>query len=261
MSGRRPVVLLHEHAGVREFLRRLINESDFAQVVDEATDSAMARKLLDRMPYFPVVVANPILPPAGAFDLNSKSCRHMVMYTDSSPSDFVLSQCLRLSASIVSGQDEVREVQAVLQNAVECDSPQYSSSISQRLADSQNRHTKLKALSPKQIAIMLLIAKGFTVKGTAIALGLSAKSVDSHLWRLKSRLGIRDRANLTMYCLKEGLLNCNHEGAFVCRCPSCNEDVPLGIAQWLRAGHEETLVTCYSCSHEWVCEKSEMRSD
>jgi DNA-binding CsgD family transcriptional regulator len=58
-------------------------------------------------------------------------------------------------------------------------------------------------LSPRQRQIVSLIAQDFCDKEIARKLGMSARTVDSHLQRLYVRYGIHSRAALVAKCLIE----------------------------------------------------------
>lgn len=59
-------------------------------------------------------------------------------------------------------------------------------------------------LSTRQIEILTLIADGHRDKQIAQHLGLSVRTVDSHLQRLYDRYGVRSRAGIVAKWLLEG---------------------------------------------------------
>jgi DNA-binding NarL/FixJ family response regulator len=61
-------------------------------------------------------------------------------------------------------------------------------------------------LSPGQWAILKGLASGLSVKELASNLGLTAKSVDSHRYRLMNRLGLHSRIELTQYAIENGIV-------------------------------------------------------
>jgi DNA-binding NarL/FixJ family response regulator len=61
-------------------------------------------------------------------------------------------------------------------------------------------------LTPRQIEILTLLAKGKTSKQIGFALGLSSKTIDVHRMRIMERLGIRDLASLVVYAMRKGLI-------------------------------------------------------
>lgn len=59
-------------------------------------------------------------------------------------------------------------------------------------------------LSPRQVQILTLIAEGCHDKAIAQRLGVSARTVDSHLQRLYQRYDLHSRAAIVAKWLREG---------------------------------------------------------
>jgi len=86
-----------------------------------------------------------------------------------------------------------------------------SPTASQHVAASLTRGGKvespLQSLSPRQREILQMIAEGKTVKQIAFNLGLSGKTVETHRAELMRRLDIHDVAGLTLFALRNGLID------------------------------------------------------
>ena len=65
---------------------------------------------------------------------------------------------------------------------------------------------KLNQLSDRQLEVLSHLASGLRVKDIADRMGLSAKAVESHKFRIMSRLNIRDRVMLCRWAIREGLI-------------------------------------------------------
>lgn len=61
-------------------------------------------------------------------------------------------------------------------------------------------------LTPRQLEVLVMIAKGKSAKEIGFELGLSSKTVDVHRLRVMERLGITDIAGLTRYAVRHGLV-------------------------------------------------------
>lgn len=59
-------------------------------------------------------------------------------------------------------------------------------------------------LSPRQMQILTLIAEGHPDKDIAQRLGVSVRTIDSHLQRLYQRYGLHSRAAVVAKWLREG---------------------------------------------------------
>jgi DNA-binding NarL/FixJ family response regulator len=60
-------------------------------------------------------------------------------------------------------------------------------------------------LAPRESEVLQLIAEGKNTKEVALALNLSAKTVETYRKRLMDKLGFRNVAELTRYAIREGL--------------------------------------------------------
>jgi DNA-binding NarL/FixJ family response regulator len=61
-------------------------------------------------------------------------------------------------------------------------------------------------LPPQQRVVLQLVAEGHSTKQIASRMALSPKTVDNYRSRLMEKLGLRDVASLTMYAVREGLV-------------------------------------------------------
>ena len=62
-------------------------------------------------------------------------------------------------------------------------------------------------LTPREIEVLRLIAKGHTNRQTAEILGLGTRTVESHRAHIIDKLGLQNRAELVRYATEHGLLD------------------------------------------------------
>lgn len=62
-------------------------------------------------------------------------------------------------------------------------------------------------LTTRQMEILQHLAEGASAKEVARRLHLSAKSVESHAYRIKKLLNLRDRVDLVRFAIREGLIS------------------------------------------------------
>jgi DNA-binding NarL/FixJ family response regulator len=62
-------------------------------------------------------------------------------------------------------------------------------------------------LTPRERQVLILITKGHTSKGIANALGIAARTVETHRERIMHRLDIRSVAGLTRFAITTGLVS------------------------------------------------------
>jgi DNA-binding NarL/FixJ family response regulator len=61
-------------------------------------------------------------------------------------------------------------------------------------------------MTPRQREILQLLAEGKSAKEIAAALGLSARTVEDHKYRLMESLGIENSAELIHFAIKHGIV-------------------------------------------------------
>ncbi len=68
------------------------------------------------------------------------------------------------------------------------------------------KSTPVATLTPRELEVMRLIAKGLSTKEIAAVLHRSAKTIDAHRTSLMKKLQIDDRVELTRFAIREGLV-------------------------------------------------------
>lgn len=69
------------------------------------------------------------------------------------------------------------------------------------------REPRGSQLTVRQAEVLGHLAKGSSVKETAKRMNLSEKAIDSHKYRIMSRLGLHNRVELALYAIREGLIS------------------------------------------------------
>ncbi|MDM0000761.1 response regulator transcription factor [Variovorax sp. J22P240] len=72
--------------------------------------------------------------------------------------------------------------------------------------DAQRQADPIATLTPRQREILQLIAEGKSAKEVAAVLGLSARTVEDHKYRLMESLGIENSAELIHFAIKHGVV-------------------------------------------------------
>jgi two-component system invasion response regulator UvrY len=80
--------------------------------------------------------------------------------------------------------------------------------VSQRLAleECDGGRSPLEVLSEREFGIFVQLAQGMSVNQIAVALNISARTVGTHLYNVKQKLGAANQAELTLTAMRHGLI-------------------------------------------------------
>ena len=81
--------------------------------------------------------------------------------------------------------------------------------IAQRMANQRNESDSqyIDKLSPREFEVFLMLAKGRSVLDISQALGLSASTVGTHLYKVKLKLQLSNQSEMTLLAMRHGLLD------------------------------------------------------
>jgi DNA-binding CsgD family transcriptional regulator len=69
------------------------------------------------------------------------------------------------------------------------------------------RQTGPAGLTPRELEVLILIARGASNRQTAQALGITAKTAGTHVERIYSKTGASTRSTVTLFAMQHGLLD------------------------------------------------------
>jgi two-component system invasion response regulator UvrY len=128
-------------------------------------------------------------------------------------SDMQLDLAISIGVSgLLSHQDSIATVLQALQ-LVHDGGTFMASDVAERLTHDPRsgrwivrRRSTLSDITDSQLEVLVLLAEGLRVKEIADRMQISEKAVESHKYRLMSRLGIHDRVELCRWAIREGLI-------------------------------------------------------
>jgi HD-GYP domain-containing protein (c-di-GMP phosphodiesterase class II) len=74
------------------------------------------------------------------------------------------------------------------------------------LAAGQETYRARPRLTPREVEILTVAARGGSMRQIARKLGISPKTVDGHLQRIYPKIGVQTRGGATLYAIEHGLL-------------------------------------------------------
>jgi DNA-binding NarL/FixJ family response regulator len=202
------VVLADDHAVVRQGLRTFLDLQDDIEVVAEASDGVEA--VTAAAAFDPDVVLLDLVMPGldglGALK-QLRSGRARVIVLTSFGDDDKLFAALRGGAAGYLLKDvQPAELVRAIRSAHAGDSP-LSPAIATRVVEevAQGAVSAHDDLTPRELDVLTLIARGRSNKVIARELGVAEKTVKTHVSHILAKLGVSDRTQAALYAVKQGL--------------------------------------------------------
>lgn len=218
------ILLVDDHAVVRQGLSALLKMEDDIEVVGEAengrTAVALARGTLPDVVIMDVSM--PLLNGAEATRQIRKAVPSArVLALSSYDDDEFVEHLMQAGASGYLTKDAAAEELIRAVRAVHGGRNYFSQAIDQRLqrrfreklADGKPLSLQPK-LTSRQVEVLQLIAEGFANKQIAAELNISIKTVEKHRQQLMHNLGVHDIAGLTRHAVATGLVECKETHSF-----------------------------------------------
>lgn len=216
MSNRshKPAILLaDDHQIVLDGLRGLL-AGEF-ELCGFAKDGIELLELAHRLKP-DVIVADISMPKLNGVDavrkLRQEGVEAKIVFLTMHPDVTYLSRALEAGASAYvlkhSASDElVSAIHAALDGKVYI-SPQIKTSSMDHLLDETRRHTKSAIeLTLRQREVLQLLAEGKSAKEIGGILSISARTVETHKYKMMDDLGVKTSAELVQYAIKHGLVS------------------------------------------------------
>ncbi len=207
------VLVVDDHAVVREGLRVFLDLQDGIEVVGEAADGIEAVAAAERLR--PDVILMDLVMPeldgVGAMrELRERAPTARVIVLTSFLDDERLLPAIRAGAAgyllkNVDPADLARAVRAAHEGAAHVD-PTVAARLMERIAADADEGEQLARLTPRERDVLELIAHGLSNKRIARQLGLSEKTVKTHVGHVLAKLGVTDRTQAALYAVRAGLV-------------------------------------------------------
>jgi NarL family two-component system response regulator LiaR len=205
------VLVVDDHAVVREGLRRFLELQDGIAVAGEAADGEEAVAAAERLRPDVVVMdlVMPKLDGIGAMRaLHERVPGARVIVLTSFLDDDKLLPALRAGAAgyllkNARPQELARAVRAAHAGEAVID-PVVAAQLVETLAHDGE---PLDRLTPREREVLELIGRGFANKRIALELGLSEKTVKTHVGHVLEKLGVADRTQAAVVAVRAGLID------------------------------------------------------
>lgn len=208
------ILLVEDHALVREMLQnRLQQEEDF-EVVGAASNGEEALEIASHTE--PDILMMDIdMPGMNCFEAARRIVSYRptvrLVFLSAYTHDHYIEQALSVGALgfITKGEPPARIVNAI--HEVAADRAFFSDQVRERIVfDAKEtrltpQSSKGKKLTARELEVLSYIARGHSKKEIALLLHVGVKTVDKHTENLMRKLGIHDRVELARYAIREGI--------------------------------------------------------
>lgn len=215
MNATIKVMVVDDHALVRDVLTERLNGETDIQVVATAPDAGTALEL-SRTHTPHVVLMDIDMPGASPFEtaarMRAGSPEVKLIFLSAYVNDQYIDQALQLQAQgYLSKEEPAEEVIEAIRRAAR-GATRFSKAVRDRivldsggLSLSARSSSRLSLLTPREREVLRCLAAGMSKKEIARLLDISPKTVEKHCDHVMSKLDIHDRVDLARYAIREGL--------------------------------------------------------
>jgi NarL family two-component system response regulator LiaR len=202
------VVLADDHAVVRQGLRTFLDLQDDIEVVAEASDGEEAVEAARRLDPDVVLLdlVMPRLDGLGALKLLREGRARVIVLTSFGDDDKLFTALRGGAAGYLLKDVQPSDLVRAIRSAHGGDSP-LSPAIATRVVEevAQGGTAAHHDLTPRELDVLTLIARGRSNKVIARELGVAEKTVKTHVSHVLAKLGVSDRTQAALYAVKQGL--------------------------------------------------------
>lgn len=213
LDGPARVMLVDDHAVVRQGLRTFLDLQDDITVIGEAKDGVEALRLAQELDP-EVVLMDLIMPRMDGIEtvrrMKAMRPHTQIIVLTSFGDDQKVFAAIRAGATgfllkDVSPQDLAAAIHAARRGEASL-APGIATKLLQEIAIGANPPAEEHALTEREYAVLALIAQGRSNKQISEELSISEKTVKTHVSNILTKLHLEDRTQAAIYALKEGLV-------------------------------------------------------
>ena len=208
------ILIADDHAVVRSGLRGLLGSDPELEVVGEASNGLEAQQLVETLKPDTVLLDINMPPENGIATTTRLKAAHpelVVLILTMHEDEVLLHQALRAGAAgyVIKRAEEYEILQAIHsthRGDIYVHPAMTRALLHQPVATEHRIGAPADALTPRELDVLRLLAKGNTNRQIAVLLGLSMRTVENYRGNLKGKLGLDSRVELVNYAEEHQLL-------------------------------------------------------
>lgn len=209
------ILIADDHAVVRFGLRSVLRTDPDLEVVGEASDGAETEILAETLQP-DLVLLDITMPPDNGMEiakrLLDKHSDLKVLFLTIHEDESLLREALRTGASgyvikRAEAAEILRAIHAVDQGDIYVHPAMTRALLRHTVTTQHRRGEPVEPLTPRELDVLRLLAKGNTNRQTAEVLGLSVRTVENHRANLMGKLDLTSRVELVSYAEQHKLLD------------------------------------------------------
>lgn len=207
------VLLVDDHALIRDGLRRLLQDCKDIQVIGEASDGQEAMRLLRQL-HPDVTVMDLSMPGLDGIEatkhiLNEGLDTRVLILTMHANEEYAVRALQAGARGFIGKGSPSQEVIAAIRKIATGGSylpDDLSDALPKRYARKATGDSPLETLSDRELQVLKRLAEGQTSKVIALDLHISTKTVDTYRARLLTKLELETTADLIRFALRHGVI-------------------------------------------------------
>ncbi len=207
------VLVVDDHAIVREGICALLARREDMQVVGEAADGKHAIEAVLRLKP-DVVLMDIAMPGMNGLDatreIHARSpLTRILVLTQHENKEYILPLLHAGAVGYITKDARANELTTAIRTVYEHGAylqPSITSALVNALAESAKASQPSPMLTDREIQIVQLIAEGLINREIADRLGISVKTVDTHRSNIMEKLGVHNTAELIKYAIRAGIV-------------------------------------------------------
>ena len=206
------VLIVDDHAVVRQGLRTFLELQDDIEVVGEAADGEQALEAVARLAP-DVVLMDLVMPRLDGVSALERlrdvaPATRVIVLTSFLDEDKVLPAVRAGAAGYLLKDVQPAELVRAIRIVDSGESllhPAVAARVLRELAGDGARAERHELLTARELEVLALLAGGRANKAIAFELGVAEKTVKTHVGNILGKLGLSDRTQAALYAVREGL--------------------------------------------------------